>query len=388
MVPHDRTAIKSTSIDEFGRRLRAAANVQHLMIGRLQANGKAVTEIYCLSSGSETPGEAEKLVRQINARLASLVAMNDTVSTSWDLSLGALRALHLPEWFWGKDYLLGVGQPIAGSFPVIACGDLRASPDMGLKDLMALGLAYCSQQMAGNSHSAQAWPDGLAEATLRMLSIGFFVVDGNARIVHDHGTGAAAAGAQWITARGRLSLPNDPERAKLREAIADAVAGKRTASLVSVPSTFGRMEMAAVVPLQLGDRALAIILFELPGTDHSALREHFCRTHSLTRSEGLIARQVLDGKSPNEIAAQAGMSIATVRSYLKQVLAKTGTHRQSELVSLYFSSILPISASFVRASPAAARSAREVDMSSVGTRPRLSARPSSPDVGAPEGGFA
>jgi hypothetical protein len=42
----------------------------------------------------------------------------------------------------------------------------------------------------------------------------------------------------------------------------------------------------------------------------------------------------LCGLSLQEIADARGLSVATVRSHTKAVLAKTGTHRQAELVGL------------------------------------------------------
>ena len=38
--------------------------------------------------------------------------------------------------------------------------------------------------------------------------------------------------------------------------------------------------------------------------------------------------------SPQEIAEAAGVSIGTVRSHMKALFSKTGTHRQAELVAL------------------------------------------------------
>jgi DNA-binding CsgD family transcriptional regulator len=55
---------------------------------------------------------------------------------------------------------------------------------------------------------------------------------------------------------------------------------------------------------------------------------------SLTRSEARVAEGIIQGKSVKQLASELGLSAATVRSYLKSVFAKTGVHRQAELVSL------------------------------------------------------
>ncbi|MFN4128592.1 MAG: helix-turn-helix transcriptional regulator, partial [Paracoccaceae bacterium] len=198
-------------------------------------------------------------------------------------------------------------------------------------------------------YARPSWPEGLAEATLRLLSISFFVVDACGSIVHDQSGDDRTKDKLWITSRSRLCVKSEAEQRALKTAIADATSDKPRGSIISVSCESGGMQMVAVAPLPQGDRPLALVLFEPRQTDHRALREHFFKVHALTRSEGLVAREVLDGRAPAEIAQLTGMSVGTVRSYLKQVFAKTGTHRQSELVSQYYSSILPIGASIARA---------------------------------------
>lgn len=54
----------------------------------------------------------------------------------------------------------------------------------------------------------------------------------------------------------------------------------------------------------------------------------------LTRREAQIATLLASGINLHDAALQMGIGIGTARGYLKQVLAKTDTHRQAELVSL------------------------------------------------------
>jgi len=54
----------------------------------------------------------------------------------------------------------------------------------------------------------------------------------------------------------------------------------------------------------------------------------------LTPSEARLTAVLVAGHSVADYAAQAGLSPHSVRSQLMAVLAKTGTHRQSELVVL------------------------------------------------------
>jgi DNA-binding CsgD family transcriptional regulator len=61
--------------------------------------------------------------------------------------------------------------------------------------------------------------------------------------------------------------------------------------------------------------------------------------YSLSRREADLATAVANGATPQDYAKKAGLEISTVRSQLKSVFQKTGTHRQTELVRLL--SVLP-----------------------------------------------
>lgn len=56
--------------------------------------------------------------------------------------------------------------------------------------------------------------------------------------------------------------------------------------------------------------------------------------YDFSPSEAKLATALLRGQTPNDYAQRRGISNNTVKTQLKQVLAKTGTHRQSELMQL------------------------------------------------------
>jgi DNA-binding CsgD family transcriptional regulator/PAS domain-containing protein len=78
--------------------------------------------------------------------------------------------------------------------------------------------------------------------------------------------------------------------------------------------------------------ALAIItdLSERASPDRDLLRKMF----SLTLQEATVARLLMEGSSPRQIAETCGLQYETARGYVKKVLAKTGTQRQSQFISL------------------------------------------------------
>lgn len=335
---------------EFWDRLRRAADVPCLVSGVFCGERRLLQDVVISAAPDCGPKTVQEMIRLLSSRLSVFTTGHPGVQKESGVERGKLGTAGFPVWLRIDSVAVVVGRPgQMPLYPVVACGGQHGPPDAGLRDLLGLGLAHVVQALARQAESRPAWPDGLAEATLRLLSIGFFVVDARGGIVHDHSGGDRTKDPVWITSRSRLSVASGAERLALQAAITDATSEKRAGSIISVSCETGRMQMAAVAPFQQGDQALALVLFEVRQTDHGALREHFFRVHALTRSEGLIAREVLDGRAPAEIAQLTGMSVGTVRSYLKQVFAKTGTHRQSELVSHYYSSILPIGVSIARA---------------------------------------
>jgi DNA-binding CsgD family transcriptional regulator len=75
-----------------------------------------------------------------------------------------------------------------------------------------------------------------------------------------------------------------------------------------------------------------LVLFEATGRSESELAE-FARLFKLTPRECEIAAALMTGLSPKEISALLGINFETVRTYLRSIYGKTGTNRQSQLVS-------------------------------------------------------
>jgi DNA-binding CsgD family transcriptional regulator len=62
----------------------------------------------------------------------------------------------------------------------------------------------------------------------------------------------------------------------------------------------------------------------------------------LTRREASLAALLARGIDMEDAAARLGIGIGTARSYVKQIFAKTDTHRQAELVALLLRSCLQV----------------------------------------------
>ena len=92
----------------------------------------------------------------------------------------------------------------------------------------------------------------------------------------------------------------------------------------------------------------AVILVSDPDQKFSESIKLSCELYGLTPTETRLAGYLIDGLTLSEAASEMKLSPATVRSYLKQVFAKTGVHRQASLIRLLIGSRLPIIAPLVQ----------------------------------------
>jgi DNA-binding CsgD family transcriptional regulator/PAS domain-containing protein len=144
--------------------------------------------------------------------------------------------------------------------------------------------------------------------------------------------------------RGRLQASTAALTNELRGVIARAAGcggsdGVRRGGSATLPRAGDERPLDVVVsPLGVGadsrHGATAVLLVKDPHVPRAGLACGFMRLYRLTPAESRVAEMLVEGRSLQEIAAVAGTSLETVRTQLKQVLAKTGTRRQSELVGL------------------------------------------------------
>ena len=67
----------------------------------------------------------------------------------------------------------------------------------------------------------------------------------------------------------------------------------------------------------------------MPATDAQSMMGRF----GFSEAEAKVARLLVFGKSPKEIAADLKVAMPTVRTHLSRLYEKTGTHRQNHLIA-------------------------------------------------------
>lgn len=196
------------------------------------------------------------------------------------------------------------------------------------------------QRFAHLSHQRDA-----ALQALDRFDTGVVLLDGAARVLHVSVMAQTLMREchELVVVHGHLSLNTPALRSKLsayvHAAMETAHGRPGTPSSALLIPRVGRLPLILeVAPLRpgsgvLGGERLAVLLFirdpEAP-IELARLRDLF----GLTRTEAAIAAALARGQSVDDIAMDMGIGIGTARTHLKRILAKTGMHRQAQLVGL------------------------------------------------------
>jgi len=184
-------------------------------------------------------------------------------------------------------------------------------------------------------------------AALDRLDQGVAIVDCNARMIFANRSADSAFAGGLRLVNGVICSNSASETAALHSAIAS---GAR-ARLVESPDTVAISRGPFRLPLSLlvislqseinwtarHQRAAAIFITDperIAGPDAMQLQKQF----GLTRAEAVLAREMLKGRGVREVADRLEIKIATARTHLHRVLAKTGARSQADLMRLMLTS--------------------------------------------------
>jgi DNA-binding CsgD family transcriptional regulator len=137
---------------------------------------------------------------------------------------------------------------------------------------------------------------------------------------------ALNASARRMVNHGWLDPASPALRALLRNAAKSGAAGD-----MPLPRATGRPLAVSVFPLQ---GALFCILISDPDEPPAIDAQRIGLYWGLTRSESVLATELLRGLDVTAAARRLGVTRVTARNHLRSILQKTGAHRQSELVRL------------------------------------------------------
>jgi DNA-binding CsgD family transcriptional regulator len=123
--------------------------------------------------------------------------------------------------------------------------------------------------------------------------------------------------------------------------------GKDSDAMLSVPRAHGQRALTILVRAVRGaaesechaNQPTALVLIVDSGCPAEAAIPELRRLYTLTSTEARLANLLMEGKTLAECGSQLGIRRSTVRMHLRNLFAKTGVCRQSELVALLLKSI-------------------------------------------------
>lgn len=190
----------------------------------------------------------------------------------------------------------------------------------------------------------------LGMAALDHLSLSVVVVDPAARVLLTNKSGGAllSGGDGLSMSAGEICRASTvAESEKLHQLIQTAASDKEADAqgsfVVSIqrPSQKRAYSVLAIPMQALGssdtqgaDTPLVALYISDPENQPLPSTEAISRLFGLTRAEARIVHELVKGASMDEAAENAGVTVSTARTYLKQVFSKTDTKRQAELVKL------------------------------------------------------
>lgn len=173
------------------------------------------------------------------------------------------------------------------------------------------------------------------QAHLDGLRCGFLLCDSEAQVQWmNRSARALTAAGRSLQLHGKHLRAHCPAASTaLHEEIALAGAQTRFISLGQ-----GDDALHLALRTQAGDEALVLVAVTRTGDAAAVPQNAWSRLLGVTTAEAALVATLVAGGTLEQHAERRGISPGTVRCQLKQVLSKTGTHRQAELVRLALSS--------------------------------------------------
>ncbi len=142
---------------------------------------------------------------------------------------------------------------------------------------------------------------------------------------------------------GRLGAHAPGDSAKIIRALAQVLRGEppqefMVAGRLSGPQAcavgVARLVEGGQAPGPVPARTCALVMLRPRDAKPAASAAGLAQLFGLTPAEAKVALALLAGQTPGEYAQASGLSMATVRTHLRALFAKTGTRRQAEAVQV------------------------------------------------------
>lgn len=188
----------------------------------------------------------------------------------------------------------------------------------------------------------------VGDAVLDLISVPAVLVDAAARVVMANtaclrlATASATVRMRGSPHESGIWVASDAASQWLRQAVSQVALGNCAAMERPFHYDQDQGKPMLISVMRVSDRVrefiprsdLALVLFFGPGERVDSFAARLAVVYRLTAAEARVVEALAGGETPSEIAEHCNLSIATVRTHLKHAFDKTGTRRQTELVSL------------------------------------------------------
>ncbi|MCO5130182.1 MAG: hypothetical protein M9932_06400 [Xanthobacteraceae bacterium] len=177
-------------------------------------------------------------------------------------------------------------------------------------------------------------------AALNRLAFGVVICDADGRVSFANAAAEALVrSGAGVTLGGRNLKAVLPAEARPLSALVKDAAGGGPGGVVRLSGGDAGPIIALVTPLARrsdGDRGVGHAMVSLrPAWDEPAFDQAMLeRLFGLSPAQAQIALALFEGRSPEQIAAERGIRITTLRTHLAEIFLRTGAETQRDLVRL------------------------------------------------------
>lgn len=336
--------VLQTAVEAFGANVfhmfswDAVRNAPQLSVYTPSANWDTVIERYDQYYGALDPRRS--FVER--AAVGELVSCQDHLTEQEVARSEFYQDFQIPS---GIRYLMGVRLARAGSDDILL-GLLRASgrtPYSPEERAAAAGMTGHLQRTINLWQDAKILHRDAALGTelMEQLGLAVFALDSSSRVVFANEAAEAMlrATACLRLEQGRLSAIVAAENDRMQSAIARVAKTRKGESLALQVSSGVAHEVFLGITRLPGQatraafgEATMLITARRRGVQNLVTARQLRQAFGLSLAEAAVAEALIGGKTPDEYAASAGVTLATVRTQLRAIFDKTHTRSQAEAV--------------------------------------------------------
>lgn len=181
----------------------------------------------------------------------------------------------------------------------------------------------------------------VARQALDRLVAPLWVVDADGRVLFANSAAEQGVLPGVSVRNGKLVAETASVAARLAQRLQDATKRAAQSGALALDRPDGGRLTVLVAPLPADSplvvdwqRPLALLMAHDPNATEAQPLDVLAALYGLSPAECRLAALLLEGATPSEAAARLSVQVSTVRTQLKSMFWKTGTHRQGELLKL------------------------------------------------------